>query len=242
MIDWYDKQQCHDQKNIDIHDRSNGRIFKVVYGDTKTTKVDLQKLSDDQLVKLQASRNEWQARHARRILQERGAKPSVHQALANLLASDHDPVHELRALWTLHVTGGLKEAEALKLLKHRDEYLRAWAVQLLCENKTPSDAALKEFARLAKDDPSPVVRLYVASAMQRTPIAQRDETVEALLAHAEDKDDHNLPLMYWYAAEPIVGSNPAKAATLLLKTKIPVVREYVTRRMTAGNKVAQSEK
>ncbi len=36
MIDWYDKNQCHNP-DPDAHDRTNGRIFKVVYGDTKTT-------------------------------------------------------------------------------------------------------------------------------------------------------------------------------------------------------------
>ncbi|MBI3876605.1 MAG: hypothetical protein HY300_11765 [Verrucomicrobia bacterium] len=98
---------------------------------------------------------------------------------------------------------------------------------------------MKEFARLANDDPSPVVRLDLASACQRLRLEQRAPIVEALLAHAEDANDHNLPLMYWYAAEPLVGADPAKGALLLAKTKIPVVREFIAKRMTAG-KVAQS--
>ena len=40
LIDWYDKNQCHENRP-EAHDRSNGRIFKVVYGDTKTPPVDL---------------------------------------------------------------------------------------------------------------------------------------------------------------------------------------------------------
>ena len=35
------------------------------------------------------------------------------------------------------------------------------------------DGALEKFAAMAKGDASPVVRLYLASAMQRTPVAQR---------------------------------------------------------------------
>ena len=50
---------------------------------------------------------------------------------------------------------------------------------------------------------------------------------------AEDANDHNLPLMYWYAAEPLAGESVASAAKLLKATKIPQVREYITRRMTA---------
>ena len=56
---------------------------------------------------------------------------------------------------------------------------------------------------------------------------------DALLAHAEDATDHNLPLMYWFATEPIVAASPLKGALLLGKAKIPLLREYITRRMTA---------
>ena len=122
------------------------------------------------------------------------------------------------------------------LLKDDDEIIRAWAIQLACEDKKPSDALLKEFARMAREDKSPVVRLYLASALQRLPVAQRGEILEALLAHAEDSADQNLPLMYWYAAEPVAGQSVGAAAKLLTKTKIPQVREYITRRMTAGTK------
>ena len=34
MIDWYDKNQCH-HNDVNVHDRTNGRIFKVSYGDAK---------------------------------------------------------------------------------------------------------------------------------------------------------------------------------------------------------------
>ena len=185
MIDWYDKNQCHNN-DPEIHDRSNGRIFKVTYGATKTTKVDLAKLGNEELAKLQTSGNNWYARHARRILQERGSTPAIIAELGKIIDHDPNPVHQLRALWTEHATSSLTEATALKALSNPDEYVRAWAVQLLCEENQPSAAALAEFGRLAKSDPSPVVRLYLASAMQRTPVAQRGEVVEALLAHAED--------------------------------------------------------
>ena len=73
---------------------------------------------------------------------------------------------------------------------------------------------------------------YLASACQRMTVEQRYPIVEALLAHEVDKDDHNLPLMYWYATEPIVAADPAKGALLLAKAKIPLLREYITRRLT----------
>jgi len=143
------------------------------------------------------------------------------------------PQQQLQRLWGLHLCFWLSESVAKKCLSSGDEHLRAWTIQLLCEDRNPGDAALREFARLAKEDPSPVVRLYLASACQRLTVAQRAPIVEALLAHAEDADDHNLPLMYWYATEPIVAAAPTQGALLLAKAKIPLLREYITRRLTA---------
>lgn len=240
MIDWYDKNQCH-LNTIESHDRSNGRIFKIAYGNKKSRPEDLQKLENDDLVKLLASKNSWHARHAQRILQERFAAKSLNASAANELRAElestkrgQSTTERLRRLWTLHTTVGLSDAVRAKGLSDSDELIRSWTIQLITEDKTPSDATLKEFARMAREDKSQMVRLYLASALQRLPLEKRSEILEGLLAHAEDAKDHNLPLMYWYAAEPLAGKDVATAAKLLSKTKIPQVREYITRRMTAG--------
>ena len=136
----------------------------------------------------------------------------------------------------MHAIAGLSEVELLgNLSQSGDEYLRGWTIQLACEDKKPSDALLKEFARLAREDKSPVVRLYLASACQRLPVAQRLPILEGLLSHAEDATDHNLPLMYWYASEAVASEGPARAVALLGKSRIPKVREFITRRMAASS-------
>jgi hypothetical protein len=66
----------------------------------------------------------------------------------------------------------------------------------------------------------------------------RFETIEALVSHAEDATDHNLPLMYWYAFEPVIAADPSKAAQLLKTTKIPLLREYTARRLTTASQTA----
>ena len=87
---------------------------------------------------------------------------------------------------------------------------------------------------MAREDKSPLVRLYLASAMQRLPVAQRVPVLAALLAHAEDASDQNLPLMYWYATEPVVAADKKAAVQLLSVCKIPKVRQFITRRMATG--------
>ncbi|MDB6150388.1 MAG: Membrane-bound dehydrogenase domain protein [Chthoniobacter sp.] len=232
LNDWYDKVPCHQQRAFT--DRSNGRIYKIVYEGAKAQPVDLAKATDAELVQMQLHANDWFVRHARRILQERGPKPEVHAALAKMLAENPDETRQLRALWTLHCTGGLTEALAVQSLSARSEWVRAWTVQLACEAGAPSEALLLKFAEMAKADPSPVVRLYLASGAQRIPVAQRWPVLEGLASRAEDAKDHNLPLMLWYAAEPAVAANVTKAAELLAGCQIPQVQEFITRRMAAS--------
>jgi len=235
MIDWYDKNQCHNN-NPEVHDRTNGRIFKVVYKDQKTTPVDLQKRTSAELVQLQLSPNDWWVRHARRILEERGPNPEVHAALRKILAENPDPTRKLRALWALHATGGLTEEVALSAMRDTSDYVRAWAIQLLCEDGKVSPAAVREFFWLAKEDSSPVVRLYLASAVQRIAPEQRWDIVGALHSHIEDAADHNLPLMDWYALEPLFEQDYRRALTLALYSKEPRMIEFAARRIAVLGK------
>lgn len=231
MIDWYDANQCH-HFDVPGHDRSNGRIFKVSYGDAKPVQVDLKKLSDDELVKLLAHQNDFYVRHARRILQERGGNPALHQQLAALAYGDGDETLRLRALWALHATGGINNNYTIRGLHNTSEYIRAWSVQLALEDRQATKDLQQELVKLAATDSSPVVRLYLASGALRLPIAQSSEIVNLLVTHAEDRADHNLPLMYWYAAERIAAEDPRQGLKLLAQAKIPLVRAFLIRRLT----------
>jgi putative heme-binding domain-containing protein len=232
VSDWSDTGECHTYKP----NTTTGRIYKISYGKPATKPADLYRLTDDELVQLQLHRNDWYVRHARRLLQERAAKPGwqaepVHAALRKMLASPQlDVPQRLRALWALHVTGGLDAGRLTELLDDRAEHVRAWGIQLLCETAPPAAKALAKFAELAKGDPSPVVRLYLAAALQRLPVAQRWAIAEGLLGH-DDAADANLPLMAWYGFEPIVPTDPARALKLAVAGRIPLVREYIARRV-----------
>ena len=228
--DWYDARACHQQQP---HDRTNGRIYKFSHGTPKPVLVDLAKLSSAELVQHQLHANEWFVRRSRVILQERGPDPAVHAALVKILRENRDVTRQLRALWALHVTRGLNSALAIEFLKSPEPYVRGWTVQLMCEDKNPSPALLTAFAELARSDPSPVVRRFLASAAQRIDVAPRWPIVEALFARGEDADDHNLPLLYWFAAEPLVPADPARARALGEKTPLTKIRPYFSRREAA---------
>ncbi|HWE95847.1 MAG TPA: PVC-type heme-binding CxxCH protein [Tepidisphaeraceae bacterium] len=232
LSDWTDTGECH---NYSAVDRTNGRIYKITYGTPAAVSADVSGRSDDELVALQWHKNDWWVRHARRVLQERAAAgtlgTSARPALLKALKENPDVTRQLRALWALHATGGVGESLTFELLGSPQETVRAWAIRLALEDHNASDALLDRLAALAKEDRSPVVRLALASGLQRLPLQQRWSIAEALVAHGEDAADQNLPLMIWYGIEPLVPADQSRASGLVLKAKIPLIREYVARRL-----------
>ncbi|MCA9116604.1 MAG: hypothetical protein KDA79_16090 [Planctomycetaceae bacterium] len=232
MTDWSDTGECHDYVNTQ---KGTGRIFKVTYGQPKPVKVNLQQQTDAELVQLQHHANLWYARHARRILQERAAAGTLERATTQLLrqqlaAAGTEPA-VLRAMWTLYCTNGLTDEDLEQLLSHKFPYVRGWSIQLLLDDRQITTDQLSQLVELAGKNPSPVVRLYLASALQRLDHDARWQLAAPLLAHAEDAEDHNLPLMLWYGIEPLIAAEPGRAVALLPQVQIPLVRQYIARRL-----------
>ncbi len=236
VSDWSDLGECHD--NDGVH-RTSGRIYKITYGQPKPLgDLNLARLNDAELVKLQLHKNDWYVRHARRLLQERAAagklSKSTADALLKILKDNPDETRKLRALWALHSIDQADEAFLLKQLDQRSEHLRWWAVQFLCEDKKASPAVLKKFTELARTDSSALVRLSLASALQRLPLVDRWGVAEALASHEADTADQNLPLMLWYGIEPLVPADRTRAIQFMGKCKLQLVRQFITRRLAAN--------
>ena len=248
IIDWYDKNQCHHGVE-EGHDRSNGRIYKVVYHDQKVAQPILPGASDDALVKLVGSENEFLSRHARRMLQERAANGplgrDVHAQLRELFVRGPATWQRLRALWALHQTGGLDARTVLAAVQHPDEWVRAWVIQLVSESQENIERVIREIQEqglesdtdlnsLAENDPSPAVRRFIASAVPRLPGEElRAGLVQRLLRRSEDAQDHNLPLMIWYAMEPLVAGHPQESLEAAMGTHLPKILNFTTRRVMA---------
>ncbi|PYI88028.1 MAG: hypothetical protein DME26_04330 [Verrucomicrobia bacterium] len=220
FIDWYDQQHCHNP-DTERWDRSNGRIYRMQWQATyKPVKVDLASLSDEKLIEFHGHRNEWFIRTARRLIHERTLSGDLRQeviAVAGGNFADHlDPAIRLRALWTVNALGHFTDDVARRALLDPDEFVRGWGIQLCADDKEISADLLAEFVRLAKVDPSPVVRRYLASAIQRVPEETAWRLIETLAQHPEDKDDRNLPYLLWHgmAARWGEGHEPTTSPTL----------------------------
>ena len=229
VIDWYDRQHCH-SPHMERWDRSNGRIYRVSYAPTfRTRSVDLGAMSNEDLAELHTHENEWYVRTARRILHERfsadGANGSGLDALYPLLEDD-DPVKILRALWTLHVTRKLGDRELDRALASSLDRVRAWAVRLATERPS-SDARFQRLLELATSDPSPVVRLALASYLADAPAERAWPLAERLVRHAEDASDANLPGMIWFGIAPHVPGDLGRALALAQSTRIEPIEDFV---------------
>ncbi len=242
VLDWHDADIC----GKEVLNKDTGRIFRITPNDSNAKHwdsryADLTALDDAELVKLQRSASAWHARRARVILQHRAMMgslgPQTHDALYQIYRTDSNADFRLRAMWGLHVTQGLSESELLTALDDQDQHIRAWAIQLLCEDLKPSDSALGKFAAMARDDSSPVVRLYLAAALQRIEHEARWPIASELVTHAEDSDDHNLPKMIWFGIEPLVPENPARALELAARSQIPPISRFIARRLADADQL-----
>ncbi len=251
ILDWHDTDVCGNQVNFP----NSGRIYRIMpKGVPASATPDLTKMTDAQLVELQWNSNDWYVRHARTLLQSRAHAGKLDMAtvvkqLTTMMQRASSSPKRLRALWALYSIGALETQDLVTLLDHDDKYVRSWSIQFLCDasplnafqdasaaTESVVDATiLAKFAEMARSDASPVVRLYLASAAQRLAFKDRWEVLAGLLSHSEDIGDNNLPRMYWFALEPMVPKNQAKALKLAVTGKIPAIQGFVAKRMATGN-------
>ena len=233
VSDWHDFGECHD---TDGSHRSSGRIYKVTFGTPRQRLPRIEGAAAVELAKLHTHANEWIVRHARRRLQElarrRPADGTMGEAEAILLRQfkDASTTDRLRAMWTLYVIGELTEPMLLDALSDKDPQIRKWAVYLLVDGESVSPDAVEAFAKVAMDE-SPVVRLALSSALRKVDPQSRWSIVGPLAEQAQDATDHYLPMMYWYAIEPYVPADPARALRLAESASIPLIKRFVVRRL-----------
>ena len=238
VSDWSDAGECHDHDGIH---RISGRIYKLTFGGKSGPTRDLTTLSDLELATLQASANDWEARQARRVLADRARRgvptKEGREALHRLATSNANEVHRLRALWALQVFGGIETA-LLQSKLSGTEYERAWAIRLMEDASHASPEAAESFQhfveselpRIAAAETSALVRLTLASLLQKLPPDRCPALAQSLLVHAEDADDHNQPLLLWYGLEPLA-TNDARFIQLIASARIPRVQRLGARRL-----------
>lgn len=220
ISDWSDTGECHD--NDGIH-RTSGRIYKIVYGEQQ--KADLEKFARLQKpVKTMADffqfrddANNWWSRM---------------QFNLGVQASPPDEGTSGLDEWVLlDDSTGFDESEIA--------YTFNWGLNMSPIASEPAKTSAEKvehfqklFTTQAANNKSGLVRLHIASALQRMPLASRWPIATALAKHEEDANDRQQPLMIWYGIEAFVAADPMRGVKLIGEAKIPTVRRLVARRIT----------
>ena len=243
VADWSDSGECHD--NDGVH-RSSGRIYKIVYGEPKKAEpINVAAMKDEELVKLLTSENNWWSRIAGFELWQRDDETKRSQRVSatfkNLKSSDE--VHRAHAVSSL--IPHYNETQML-MRQYEEKAEQVMGGKLSTEDhwraareklglppppNPPWDAMINYLLSPAKNDPSGLVRLHLASVLHHLPTSDRWPIATALAKHKEDANDRQQPLMIWYGIEPAVAAEPMKGVELIREAKIPTVRRLVARRI-----------
>lgn len=215
VLDWSDTGECHE--NSGVH-RNSGRIYRIVYGEPKSVEApDLTKTNIQELGKLlKTSNNHWFRKHAEIEFVNRG-----HQYDPLSMIDEKTPIGESLAKITKY------NFSRLPLDTANGQYRPIKAL----EDKTTVDAEVKGMTELSMDEKSCIHRICYVSILQRLELRKRPALASALLSHAEDADDPNIPFLIWYGLIPVAEKTPEALPKLAAEGKIPKVREWITRRL-----------
>lgn len=206
VLDWSDTGECHDHSGVH---RTSGRIYKIHYDGSEATN---------------------------------NASPRAFTKPA-CLAGDG----KLPQLWKRYLAGDLTTDQLHESLRDPDEHVRVWAIRLLTD-RWPLDtfrgpqpdavypdqpATIESFRQLAKDDPSGLVLLALASTLQRLPVDQRLSLAQPLLSRDEFASDRDLPAMIWFGLMPVANQFPDQLAIAAATCDYPVVTKWMTRALAS---------
>jgi putative heme-binding domain-containing protein len=249
IADWYDIHLSHaspvNRSQWYMPSRDDGRIWRVAAkGDKSNARSraaaasqplgkPLEKMSSSDLLALLDHPNAWQRRELWPILGQRQDRTLV-PALEERFAAAKDEVTALEALWALFLSGGFDDAFAQRGLTHPAQSVRAWTVRLLADRCTISDKLAGDLVRLAKSDPSCVVRSQLACSAKRLPGKHCLAIVAELIRRDEDARDPHLPLLIWWAIESKATLDRPAVLALLDSPETwrePIVRDVLVERL-----------
>ncbi len=244
ILDWCDVGECHEEDGVH---RTSGRIYKITYGDpVKPAETDVTKLSDEALVKLQLSDNEWLVRMGRWELRERALRKPLPQGFLVPLIQEDASGKELKRSQNMDLTIAWIPSDenltppirlaALGPFDHESAFNLELRLNLLdrptsslqqfFKNGSENASAIKS---VTKNEQSPLIRLTWASLLQNLPMEACVNAAQGLLSHPEDAKDHNLPLMYWFGIRHLP---PTELLKLVNIYSVPLVNQYIARRIT----------
>ena len=248
-LDWSDTGECHDHTGVH---RTSGRIYKFFHQKNPVADLSLMENGFDNLEAIIRHPNAWYFLQFLQNLSvskltEREKYSMIRICELNFVGRHPTPIR-LRAMWILHA---LNQTISESWLSDPDEHIRAWVIRLMMDDQPidtlfgPREKAMPtinaelvlKLVQQAQVDYSGLVRLTLASALQRLPVEHRGELAKAQAFRSEDKNDHNIPLVVWAGITPLVELDPEKILEVASSTEWSNLRTWVARAITERSKV-----
>lgn len=246
-LDWSDTGECHDHTGVH---RTSGRIYKFFHHNNPVADLTvLEKAKADPEAVIRHP-NAWFARQWLQALSEKGQIDSMKTIRICEEILDDQKIKasiRLRAMWGLQA---LNKLNPQKYLDDPNEHIRTWAIRLMMDGQpidtllgprekglpTTNPKLVQKLVQQARIDSSGLVRLTLASALQRLPISFRLELAMGLASRQEDANDHNLPMIVWAGITPMVENDPDGLLAIARSSQWPVLRTWIARAITEGSK------
>jgi putative membrane-bound dehydrogenase-like protein len=218
FADLYEQRIDHSSHHAGRVDKTTGRIYRLRPSELKKNEpFDYGKLDNKGLVKLLAHPNKWHRQTALRLIGNRREKSLIPVLKKQALEAGGQLA--LETLWALHLSGGLTDDNAIELLGHGDQHVRAWTVRLLCDHYKIQPDVAAALTRMAGNEPYITARKQLASSAKRLPADQALPIIRNLLKYDEDVGDIHQPLLLWWAIESKAGSDADKILKQLFADK-----------------------
>lgn len=200
LLDWSDTGECHEHTGVH---RNSGRIYMIHYGEYRTFTGDVSEQIPESLrVEFLVEPNAWMDRVAWRDRELLHWHEELHPADTDLAG-----VRETTDPWPL-------------------DTLRATRTDTPAST-VEAEQSLPGLIQIA--DHSSRHRLQLASTLQRLPFHLRKDLAKALVVHAEDADDPNLPLLVWYGLIPLAEHHPDHLVEIFQVCEWPRLRRFIAR-------------
>lgn len=230
--DWYDTQHCHD-RDTEIWNRSNGRIYRLSYKSTYTPrKANLDEASNSELFDYLSDKNEWFVRQSQHEIRERIAKNEfkdknrfVDKLLSKVFDDGEEVSQRFRYLVALYAVNGVSVETYKKLLRDDSAVIRRQAIHFITEQPLSFTKHFSsEFLDIAKNDPAADVRLMMASLTQnRLDKALSKKVISAMVADPNNVSDRFIPKMLWYGYAQFVDNKDFNDIRELLEIAQPQI-------------------
>jgi putative membrane-bound dehydrogenase-like protein len=207
-LDWSDTGECHDHTGVH---RTSGRIYRFSHGEAEWLSA-AEAMKRPRVQRYFFGEGSSKMHAGLRTYLGQNCPVSLRAMMPSQVAGGGPISDRLKVLWLLNSLGAVGRSSLAELLSDPNEHMRVWAIRLLTDEwpidsvygpmphrKPPSDPKLRDkFVEMAKKDSSGLVRLALASTLQRMPLEDRAVLASALVSRAEDAKDHNLPKLVWF--------------------------------------------